>query len=106
MTADTPAVLYVSIDRSGLSPVPVASFHKHMGAEEWVPMETLDALREALTEAVEVVHKAYVAATMEAVNAGPSHPLMKNYDAWRVRCMKAETKGRAALAYAQGVKHD
>lgn len=37
MTADTPAVLYVSIDRSGLSPVPVASFHKHPGAEEWIP---------------------------------------------------------------------
>lgn len=42
MTADTPAVLYVSIDRSGLSPVPVASFHKHPGAEEWIP---LDAVR-------------------------------------------------------------
>ncbi len=44
MTADTPAVLYVSIDRSGLSPVPVASFHKHMGAEEWVPRETFAAM--------------------------------------------------------------
>jgi hypothetical protein len=54
-------------------------------------------LREALTEAVEVVHKAYVAATMEAVNAGPSHPLKDNFDKWRVRCMNAETTARAAL---------
>lgn len=41
MTADTPAVLYVSIDRSGLSPVPVARFHKHMGAEEWIPRDAV-----------------------------------------------------------------
>ncbi len=54
-------------------------------------------LRSALAEAVEVVHKAYVAATMEAVNAGPSHPLKDNFDKWRVRCMNAETAMRAAL---------
>lgn len=57
-------------------------------------------LCEALTEAVEIVHKSYVAATMEAVNAGPSHPIKDKYDAWRVRCMNAETKARAALSAA------
>lgn len=41
MTADTPAVLYVSIDRSGLSPVPVASFRKHPGAEAWIPRDAV-----------------------------------------------------------------
>lgn len=50
MTDDTPPVLYVSIDRSGLSPVPVASFHKHMGAEEWGPKEQLDALADVLRQ--------------------------------------------------------
>ena len=56
---------------------------------------------EALTESVEVVHKAYVAATMEAVNAGSSHPLTGQMDAWRVRCMKAEAHARAALEGAK-----
>lgn len=51
MTADTPAVLYVSIDRSGLSPVPVASFHKHPGAEEWIRRPSMDA-KEAFMDAV------------------------------------------------------
>lgn len=51
MTIDTPAVLYVSIDRSGLSPVPVASFHKHPGADVWYHEDVVDALREALHKA-------------------------------------------------------
>ena len=64
-------------------------------------VEAADRLAEAGREAVEVVHKSYVAATMEAVNAGGAHPLTKNYDAWRVRCMNAETAMRAALAAYQ-----
>lgn len=56
------------------------------------------ALVRALRETTEIAHKAYVAATMEAINAGPSHPLKANFDKWRVRCMNAETAGRAALA--------
>ena len=56
-----------------------------------------DELVKALREAVEIVHKAYVSATMEAVNAGPYHPLKKQMDTWRARCMRAETDARAAL---------
>lgn len=62
-----------------------------------------DEAVEALREAVEIVHKAYVSATMEAVNAGPDHPLAKQMDAWRLRCMRAETDARAALARTGGV---
>lgn len=47
MTDDTPTLLYVSIDRSGLTPRFDASPHKRMGAEEWVPIEMLDALQDA-----------------------------------------------------------
>lgn len=57
----------------------------------------LERLRAVLQEAMEIVHKAYVAATMEAINAGPSHPLRDQIDKWRVRCMNAETIGFAAL---------
>lgn len=53
---------------------------------------------EALVEATEIVHKEYVRATLEAVNAGPSHPLQKQADAWRIRCMKSEASSRVALA--------
>ena len=55
-------------------------------------------LVEALREATEITHKAYVSATMEAVNAGPSHPLAKQMEAWRMRCLKSESVARAALA--------
>ncbi len=57
----------------------------------------LEAMRGAAEEAAEVIHKAYVSATMEAVNAGPSHPLKDNIDKWRVRCLRAEEALRAAL---------
>jgi len=53
---------------------------------------------EALVEATEIVHKEYVRAKLEAVNAGPSHPLQKQADAWRIRCMKSEASSRAALS--------
>lgn len=53
---------------------------------------------EALAEATEIVHKEYVRATLEAVDAGPSHPLQKQVDAWRIRCMKSEASSRAALS--------
>ena len=53
---------------------------------------------EAMVEATEIVHKEYVRATLDAVNAGPSHPLQKQMDAWRVRCMNAEKVSRAALS--------
>lgn len=64
----------------------------------YVRSDIHDEAVEALREAVEIVHKAYVSATMEAVNAGPDHPLAKQMDAWRLRCMRAETDARAALA--------
>lgn len=57
----------------------------------------MEAMRGAAEEAAEVIHKAYVSATMEAVNAGPSHPLKDNNDKWRVRCLRAEEALRAAL---------
>ncbi len=57
----------------------------------------LGRLRGALQEATEIVRKAYVAATMEAINAGPSHPLKDQIDKWRVRCMNAQTACHAAL---------
>jgi hypothetical protein len=57
----------------------------------------VEAIRGAAEEAAEVIHKAYVSATMEAVNAGPSHPLKDNIDKWRVRCLRAEEALRAAL---------
>lgn len=63
-----------------------------------LPAQGVDALVKAAEEAAEVVHKAYVSATMEAVNAGPSHPLKDNFDKWRVRCLRAEEALRAALA--------
>lgn len=53
---------------------------------------------EALAESVEIVHKEYVRATLETVNAGPHHLLQKQMDAWRVRCMNAEKVSRAALS--------
>lgn len=59
--------------------------------------DAVDALVKAAEEAAEVIHKAYVSATMEAVNAGPSHPLKDNIDKWRVRCLRAEEALRAAL---------
>lgn len=59
--------------------------------------DVVDALVKAAEEAAEVIHKAYVSATMEAVNAGPSHPLKDNIDKWRVRCLRAEEALRAAL---------
>ena len=77
--------------RTGLYPLPLPS---GLGQEA-------AGVVEALTESVEVVHKAYVAATMEAVNAGSSHPLTGQMDAWRVRCMKAEAHARAALEGAK-----
>lgn len=83
MTADTPAVLYVSIDRSGLSPVPVASFHKHPGAEEWVPKETLDALREALVD-----HNDLLRSAMQICERAIMHEefrVLANWDAFHDR---------------------
>ena len=68
-----------------------------LSAEKAALRAEVERLRGALSEAVEVVHKAYVVAKMEAVNAGPAHPLVKNYEAWRARCMHAETRARAAL---------
>jgi len=68
------------------------------GGTSYVRSDIHDEAVEALREAVEIVHKAYVSATMEAVNAGPDHPLAKQMDAWRLRCMRAETDARAALA--------
>ncbi len=68
------------------------------------PGADVAALVEALRECTEITHKAYVSATMEAVNAGPSHPLQDNFDKWRVRCMNAETAARAALAAWEGRK--
>lgn len=65
-----------------------------------------EKLAEALEEAVEIVHKAYVSATMEAVNGGPAHPLQKQLDAWRVRCLRSEEGSRAALADWNGGKGD
>lgn len=62
----------------------------------------VDALVKAAEEAAEVVHKAYVSATMEAVNAGPSHPLRDNFDKWRVRCLRAEEALHTALAALRG----
>lgn len=56
------------------------------------------ALVEALGECKHITHKAYVAATMEAINAGPAHPLSKQMDVWRLRCMRAEERALAALA--------
>jgi invasion protein IalB len=58
----------------------------------------IEALVEALAECTHITHKAYVAATMEAVNSGPAHPLSKQMDDWRLRCLRAEEKARAALA--------
>lgn len=58
----------------------------------------LAVAREALVEAAAFAHKAFVQAKMEAVNAGPTHPLKNQLDAWRVRCMNAEQCARAALA--------
>lgn len=57
-----------------------------------------DEVVKALREAVEIVHKAYVSAKMEAVNAGPNHPLAKQMGAWRTRCLRSENAARAALA--------
>lgn len=68
------------------------------GSTEYVRADLHDELVKALRESAEIVHKAYVSATMEAVNAGPDHPLAKQMDAWRARCMRAETDARAALA--------
>lgn len=65
---------------------------------EYIRIDIHDEVVKALREAVEIVHKAYVSATMEAVNAGPNHPLAKQMDTWRARCMRAETDARAALA--------
>ena len=56
-----------------------------------------DEVVKALREAVEIVHKAYVSAKMEAVNAGPNHPLAKQMGAWRTRCLRSENAARAAL---------
>ena len=64
---------------------------------------------EVLAESVEIVHKEYVRATLETVNAGPHHLLQKQMDAWRVRCMNAEKVSRAALSEIRaltGGRHD
>lgn len=58
----------------------------------------LVALVEAAKEAEQIVHKSFVAATMEAVNAGPSHPLSAQYDKWRIRCATSEGNLRAAIS--------
>lgn len=54
-------------------------------------------LTEALKGAVEIVHKSYVLATMEAVNAGPASPIAASHDAWRAKCVRVEESARAAL---------
>ena len=54
-------------------------------------------LTEALKDAVEIVHKSYVLATMEAVNAGPASPIAASHDAWRAKCVRVEEAARAAL---------
>lgn len=72
--------------------------HPREGQREYIRADIHDEVVKALREAVEIVHKAYVSATMEAVNAGPNHPLAKQMDAWRARCMMAEIDARAALA--------
>ena len=58
----------------------------------------LDEALPVIEEAAAVAHKAFVAANMEAVNAGPTHPLKNQLDAWRVRCMNAEQRASATLA--------
>lgn len=44
MTDDTPPVLYISADTSGLTTRYKATPRMHMGAEAWVPKKTLEAL--------------------------------------------------------------
>ncbi|MBN8292867.1 hypothetical protein JI664_12905 [Rhodobacter sp. NTK016B] len=63
----------------------------------YIRADLVQELIEALTECTEITHKAYVSATMEAVNAGPHHPVAKQMDVWRARCMRAEEMARAAL---------
>ena len=60
----------------------------------------LDEARPVLEEAAAVAHRAFVAANMEAANAGPTHPLKRQLDAWRVRCLNADQRARATLAVA------
>jgi hypothetical protein len=56
------------------------------------------ALVEALAECKHITHKSYISATMQAINAGPAHPLSKQIDAWRLRCLRAEEQAHTALA--------
>lgn len=57
----------------------------------------IERMTEALKDAVEIVHKSYVLATMEAVNAGPASPIAASHDAWRAKCVRVEESARAAL---------
>ena len=60
--------------------------------------ETLDEVERALAKAHEILHRAQVSATMDCVNASVSHPLIKNIERWRAKCVLAEQDATAALA--------
>lgn len=83
-------------------------FVEFLSAEAWpdatryVRADLVQVLIEALKECTEITHKAYVSATLEAVNAGPQHPVAKQMDGWRARCMRAEEMARAALRKIEG----
>lgn len=104
---DGPATIYLTeVDYEDPDfPLVWASASADSGGVPYHRAAPVDALVAAAEEAAEVVHKAYVSATMEAVNAGPSHPLRDNFDKWQVRCLRAEEALRAALtAYRGGAK--
>lgn len=54
MTDDTPPVLYISADTSGLTTRYKATPRMHMGAEAWVPKAELDLLRAAAANLMRV----------------------------------------------------
>lgn len=71
--------------------------YQHTAKEVAEAHAKIARLTEALKDAVEIVHKSYVLATMEAVNAGPASPIAASHDAWRAKCVRAEEAARAAL---------
>lgn len=57
----------------------------------------------ALSTAMPIVHKAQVAATMDAINASPDDPTAKTREVWRAKCLDAEGLIAAVLARAEPI---
>lgn len=63
-----------------------------------IPDEVLDEVERVLSDAGVILHRVQDSATRDCMNASASHPLRKNYERWRARCVLAGHDAATSLA--------